>query len=129
MRRELEDAVKDERTTLKEDIAPVPAVVLDDIVSLGLDPKVERDESDAADPPESSIRFDRRRRGKAKSYLIMWSVPESPSGTRKHEKANMQYARKSLRAISTRTGRRERGHELEQDDVHELAEEQPCVVL
>ena len=43
MRRELEDAVKDERTTLKEDIAPVPAVVLDDIVSLGLDPKVECD--------------------------------------------------------------------------------------
>ena len=43
MRRELEDAVKDERTTLKEDVAPVPAVVLDDIVSLGLDPKVECD--------------------------------------------------------------------------------------
>ena len=51
MRRELEDAVKDERTTLKEDIAPVPAVVLDDIVSLGLDPKVERDQGNTADPP------------------------------------------------------------------------------
>ena len=51
MRGELEHAVKDERTTLKEDVAPVPAVVLDDIVSLGLDPKVERDQGNTADPP------------------------------------------------------------------------------
>ena len=94
--REFEDTVEHEGTALEEDIAPVPAIVLDDVVRLGLDPEVERDESDAADPPESSIRFDRRRRAKAKIYLIMWSVPESPSGTRKHEKANIQYARKSL---------------------------------
>ena len=43
MRGELEHAVKDERAALEEDVAPVPAVVLDDIVSLGLDPKVECD--------------------------------------------------------------------------------------
>ena len=50
MRRELEDAVKDERTTLKEDVAPVPAVVLDHVVGLGLDPKIECNQCNAADP-------------------------------------------------------------------------------
>ena len=52
MRRELEDAVKDERTTLKEDVAPVPAVVLHDVVCLRLDPEVEGNEGNAADPPK-----------------------------------------------------------------------------
>ena len=43
VRGELEDAVKDERTTLKEDVAPVPAVVLDDVMSLGFHPEIEGD--------------------------------------------------------------------------------------
>ena len=50
MRRELEDAVKDEVASLEEDVAPVPAVVFDDMVRLRLDPEVERDETEAADP-------------------------------------------------------------------------------
>ena len=50
MRRELEDAVKDERTTLKEDVAPVPAVVFDNVMRFCLDPKVEGNESNAAYP-------------------------------------------------------------------------------
>ena len=32
---------------------------------------------------------------------MTWSVVDNPSGTRKHEKANIQYARKSLVRTST----------------------------
>ena len=52
VRRELEDTIKDKGTTLEEDIAPVPAVVLDDIVRLGLDPKVKGNQCNSADPPK-----------------------------------------------------------------------------
>lgn len=37
-----------------------------------------------------------RNRKRDRDYLMTWSVVDNPSGTRKHEKANMQYARKSL---------------------------------
>lgn len=51
MRGELEHAVEDQRTTLEENVAPVPAVVLYNVVSLGLDPEVKCDEGNTADPP------------------------------------------------------------------------------
>ncbi len=50
MRRELKYAVKDECTTLEEAVAPVPAIVLNDMVCFGLDPEIERDQKDASDP-------------------------------------------------------------------------------
>ena len=49
--REFEDAVEHEGTALEEDVAPVPAIVLDDVVSLCLNPDVERDEDESAEPP------------------------------------------------------------------------------
>lgn len=53
MRRELEHAIEDQRASLEKDITPVPPIVLDDVVSLGLDPEIECDQRNAADPPES----------------------------------------------------------------------------
>jgi hypothetical protein len=50
MWREFKHAIKDEGATLKETVTPIPAIVLDNVVGLGLDPKVERDEDDAANP-------------------------------------------------------------------------------
>src|SRR5258708_33073235 len=46
----LEDTVEDETTADEEAVAPVPAIVLDDVVGLGLDPPVERDEGETRDP-------------------------------------------------------------------------------
>ena len=50
MRRELKHAVKDKCTTLEEAVAPVPAIVLNDMVGLGLDPEIERNQGDTSDP-------------------------------------------------------------------------------
>lgn len=49
--RELEHAVERQATTLEEHVSPVPAIILDNMVRLGLDPEVKRDERKAADPP------------------------------------------------------------------------------
>jgi hypothetical protein len=43
MRSELKHAVEYERTTLEKAVAPVPAIVFDDMVCLRLDPEIERD--------------------------------------------------------------------------------------
>jgi len=48
--RHLENAVKYEGTSFEEDVAPVPAVILDDMVRLGLDPEVEGDQGETTDP-------------------------------------------------------------------------------
>jgi len=50
MRCELKHAVKDECTTLKEAVAPVPTIVLNHVMCFRLDPKVKCDENDAANP-------------------------------------------------------------------------------
>jgi hypothetical protein len=50
MRRKLKHAVKYERTSLKEAVAPVPTVILDDMVRFGLDPEVESDKDDTTNP-------------------------------------------------------------------------------
>jgi hypothetical protein len=50
MRRKLEHAVKDESTTLKEAVAPVPAVILDHMMRFRLDPKIECDEDETTNP-------------------------------------------------------------------------------
>lgn len=51
MRRQLENAVKHEGATLEEDVAPVPTVILYDMVGFRLDPEVECNEGEATDPP------------------------------------------------------------------------------
>ena len=48
---QFEDTIKDKGTTLEEAVAPIPPVVLHDMMRLGFDPKVERDQRNAADPP------------------------------------------------------------------------------
>ena len=50
MRGKFKYTIEDESTALEEHIAPVPAVVLDHVVRLGLDPKVEGNQRNAADP-------------------------------------------------------------------------------
>jgi hypothetical protein len=50
MRGELEHAIKDKCAALKEAVAPVPTIILDDMVRLRLDPEVESDEDDATNP-------------------------------------------------------------------------------
>ena len=52
MGRKLENAVKHESTALEEHIPPVPPIILDDVMRLGLDPKVEGNQRNAADPSE-----------------------------------------------------------------------------
>lgn len=98
MRSQLEYTIKDEVGELvEEDIAPVPSVILDYIVSLGFDPEVEDNQGNAANPStlctalvsSGVVRINR-------AYLMMWTGSDSPSGTRKDEKANIQYAKKSL---------------------------------
>jgi len=47
MRREFEHAVKYKIAALKEHISPIPSVIFDDVMSLGLYPKVKPDEHNA----------------------------------------------------------------------------------
>ncbi len=48
--RKLEHTIEDKGTPLEEHISPVPAVILDHVMGLGLDPKVEGNKRNAADP-------------------------------------------------------------------------------
>jgi len=50
MRCHLEHAVKDEAAASEEAVAPIPPVILDDVVGLGLDPPIEGDEGEACHP-------------------------------------------------------------------------------
>ena len=51
MRSKLEHAIENEGATLKKDVAPVPTVVLDDIVSLSLYPQIEPNQGYSTEPP------------------------------------------------------------------------------
>ena len=50
MRCHLEHAVKDEAAASEEAVAPIPSIILHDVVGLGLDPPIEGDEREASDP-------------------------------------------------------------------------------
>ena len=50
MRCHLEHTIKDEATPREEAVAPIPPVILDNVVGLGLDPPIERDEGQASNP-------------------------------------------------------------------------------
>lgn len=54
-------AAGNETTTLKEHVAPVPAVVFHDVVGFSLDPEVERDQGEADDPATTRLVRARRR--------------------------------------------------------------------
>ena len=73
---------------VEENIAPVPSVILDYIVSFGFDPEIEENQGDAANP--STLWTEWASKGINRAYLIIWTGSGSPSGTRKDEKANMQ---------------------------------------
>lgn len=55
VRRELKDTIKDEIAALEEAVAPIPTVILYDIVRFSLHPEVERNEREASYPPDRSI--------------------------------------------------------------------------
>lgn len=51
MRSHFKDAIKYEMTELvKEDIPPIPCVVLDNIMGFRLDPEIKNDQANPADP-------------------------------------------------------------------------------
>lgn len=50
MRRQLENPIEHQIPPLKETVAPVPAIIFDDVVRFGFDPEVEGDEGCADDP-------------------------------------------------------------------------------
>ena len=52
MWRQFEDSIKDEGATLEEDVAPIPTIVFDDMMSFSLDPKIESNKCEATNPPE-----------------------------------------------------------------------------
>ena len=95
MRSELEDAIEYEGPALEKYVTPVPAIVLDDIVSLSLYPQVEPDQGYTGKPPVEECYFTGLDHTGLK-YLARCIPSDSPSGTRKQAKANMQYDRKSL---------------------------------
>ena len=51
MRRQLENAIECQPAALKENVSPVPPIILDDLVGLGFDPQVEGNQRDTPDPP------------------------------------------------------------------------------
>ena len=102
MRCHFEDAIKNKSTALKEDVAPVPAVILNDVVCLHFYPKIERDQCDAAYPSTDTVRIKSQEKVGVLD-LMTCITKDNPVGTRKHAKANMQYDRKSLRYQSQNT--------------------------
>ncbi len=57
MWRELKHTIEDKSPTLEEHIAPVPAIVLDNVMSLSLHPQIEGNEGYTADPPDRALEF------------------------------------------------------------------------
>ena len=105
----LEHAVKDERAALEENVAPVPAVVLHDVVRFGLYPKIEGNQSDAAEPPAQMRKVKCLRCYRSQfTHLRTCTGKERPSGILKQLKANIQYERKSLGKPSIRTSLHEK---------------------
>lgn len=128
---ELEDAIEDERAALEKDVAPVPAVILDDVVRLGLHPKVKCDQCDPADPPETEFEFN------GSEVLVSPKQKRSRTSLRaQSSRAPRGFGSTRRRTCSTRGSRyvisacvSPRVHsscgmevdELEQDDIHELS--------
>jgi len=50
VRSHFEDTIENEGTALEETVAPVPAIIFDDMVCFGLDPEIESDEEKSSDP-------------------------------------------------------------------------------
>jgi len=46
----LEHTIKNQRTTLEENVPPVPTVVFDDAMRFCFHPEVERDQGNTSDP-------------------------------------------------------------------------------
>ena len=66
MRRHLENTIEHEGPSFEETVAPVPSVVLDDMMSLLLHPDVERDQRDTGDPSQD-VQDARESRGDAEA--------------------------------------------------------------
>jgi hypothetical protein len=75
---------------LKKAVTPIPPVIFDHIMSLGLNPEVEANQCNTANPPNTK----RVRYMKLAWYidknLIRCTAKDRSAGTLKQEKANMQ---------------------------------------
>lgn len=92
MRSQFEYAIKDEGTALEENVTPVPSVIFYYIVGFCFDPEVEAYQRYASNPSarlcmslEKILVLEMKR-----TDLMMCVGIDNPSGTRKHEKANIQ---------------------------------------
>jgi len=55
VRSELKHTIEHQSATLEKYVTPVPTIVLDDIVSLGLYPQVELDQGYSSEPPAREL--------------------------------------------------------------------------
>lgn len=55
MRSKLEHAIEYESTTLKKYVTPVPTIIFDDIMGLGLYPQIEPDQGYSSEPPAGEL--------------------------------------------------------------------------
>ena len=78
---QLKDAVKHEGATLEKDVAPVPAVVFDDMMRLCLHPQIEGDKGNTTNP-STGVRLMTNSDNNRTAYLIICAAIERPSGTR-----------------------------------------------
>lgn len=93
------------------------------------DPEIEHDQCDAANPA-NNVSIVKSNRSMAGTYRMTWTVNESPTGTRNQEKANMQYARKSLHTtLSISITTQATLDALQENDIYQLSEQEPSVVF
>lgn len=129
MRCKLEHAIKDQVAALEEDVTPVPTIILHDAVCFRFDPEIERDQCDTAHPA-NEVSVAEGNRTMTSTYRMTWTVNESPTGTRNQENANMQYARKSLHTtLSISMTTKATFDALQENDIYQLSEQEPSVVL
>ena len=87
---QLKDTIEDKVASLEETVAPVPPIVLDDVVSLGLDPEIEANQCNSSQPPRMWRLNESAALTEISTYLMTWVPKDRPSGTRKQENANIQ---------------------------------------
>jgi len=89
VRSELENTIENQSATLEKYVTPVPTIVLDDIVGLGLYPQVEPDQGYSSEPPVRES-YSMGLTITESKYLAMCIPNDRPSGTRKQANAKMQ---------------------------------------
>ena len=130
VRSELEYPVEYESATLEKHITPVPTIVLDDIVSLSLYPQVEPDQGYSTEPPvgeSQSMGLNHSRAG------VPSHVHSERQAFRDTEASKCEHAVGQevtwIHILSVQNRHRRYSNVLEQNDIHDLPEQQPSIVL